>query len=271
MPKLYLIATPLALMAGAAMADAGDAGGNNPATQLSNAKPDTTEFELATGADYSIGSYGASSDTTVWSVPVEAKLRSGRFRISASLPWVSIKGPGKVVGGVVVFDPSSTTPVTNSGIGDLTIASGFLLNNESGAIPAFELGGSVKIPTASTQIGTGKTDYSVQLSAFKTVTPGTMLFGSVGYSWLGSPATYQLENGFTATAGLNVKPSPLTDLGASFSYREPVAAGLKSQEVIAPYLTHRFDKRFGITLYGMAGLNNASPRFGAGLRLSLFN
>ena len=29
-------------------------------------------------------------------------------------------------------------------------------------------------------------------------------------------------------------------------------------------------KGFGLTLYGMAGFNDASPRWGAGLRLSLF-
>jgi hypothetical protein len=265
MLKYHLMAAPLLALA---LATPAFAQSNDPSGA---AEIDSTEFELSTGADYSIGSYGAATDTTVWSIPVEAKLRSGNFRISASLPYVSIKGPGRVVGGVVVFDPSSTTPVNSSGIGDLSVASGYLLNRESGALPAFELGGTVKIPTASAQIGTGEVDYSVQMSAFKTVAPGTLLFGSVGYSWLGSPATYQLNNGITATAGVNYKPSPRTDLGASFSYREPVATGLQSQAVIAPYLTQRVSNRFGITLYGMAGLNEASPRLGAGVRLSLFN
>lgn len=265
MLKFHLMAAPLLVLAGTSPAFA-------ESTDPSEAtKIDSTEFELATGADYSIGSYGAASDTRVWSLPVEAKLRSGNFRISASLPYVSIKGPGRVVGGVVVFDPASTTPVNSSGIGDLSIASGYLLNRESGALPAFELGGTVKIPTASAQIGTGEIDYSVQMSAFKTVAPGAMLFGSVGYSWLGSPAAYQLNNGITATGGINFKPSSQTDLGASVSYREPVATGLQSQAVVAPYLTQRVSNRFGITLYGMAGLNKASPRIGAGVRLSLFN
>ena len=265
MLKSLLLAAPLAIMVGATAAQA------QTTEPVTTEAVDSTEFELATGADYSVGSYGAATDTTVWSIPVEAKLRSGNFRISASLPYVSIKGPGRVVGGVVVFDPSSTTPVNSSGIGDLTVSSGYLLNRENGALPAFELGGTVKVPTASAQIGTGEVDYSVQMSAFKTVAPGTLLFGSVGYSWLGSPAAYQLNNGITATAGINYKPSPRTDLGASFSYREPVATGLQSQAVIAPYLTQRVSDRFGITLYGLAGLNEASPRLGAGVRLSLFN
>ena len=267
MPKVYRFAASLLALASATPVLAKTADGADAIP----VQVDTTEFELATGADYSVGSYGATTDTKVWSLPIEAKLRSGNFRISASLPYVSIERPGRVVGGVVVFDPASTTPVKNSGLGDLTVSSGYLLNRESGALPAFELGGTVKLPTAAAQIGTGEVDYSVQLSAFKTVAPGAMLFGSVGYSWLGSPAAYQLNNGITATAGINFKPSSATDMGASFSYREPVATGLQSQEVIAPYLTHRISNRFGITVYGLAGLNEASPRFGAGLRLSLFN
>ena len=265
MSKIHMFAAPLLVMATSTAAFA------QVADKTAAVSVDTTEFELSTGADYSVGSYGAATDTKVWSIPVEAKLRSGRFRVSASLPYVSVEGPGRVVGGVVVFDPSSTTPVKNSGLGDLTVSSGYLLNLENGALPAFELGGTVKVPTAADTIGTGEVDYSVQLSAFKTVAPGTLLFGSVGYSWLGSPAAYQLSNGLTGTAGINFKPSPRTDLGASFSYREPVATGLESQAVIAPYLTQRVSDKFGLTLYGLAGLNDASPRFGAGIRLSIFN
>lgn len=260
-----LTALPLAAILTAMPAQAQSDAADPPAAV------DTTEFELSTGADYSVGSYGATSDTKVWSIPVEAKLRSGRFRIGASLPYVTIEGPGRVVGGVVVFDPSSTTPVRNSGIGDLTVSSGYLLTTENGALPAIELGGAVKLPTANNTIGTGETDYAVQLSAFKSIAPGTLLFGSVGYSWLGSPAGYQLNNGISASAGINFKPSDRADLGASFSYREPVANGLESQAVISPYYTQRVSDRIGFTLYGMAGLNEASPRFGAGVRLSIFN
>ena len=269
--SLTLIAVPLALVPAAALANDGEGGSNDPTIVLDSSGTDTTELELAVGADYSVGKYGASADTTVWSLPVELKYRAGPFRISASLPWVSIEGPGRVVGGVVVFDPASPTPVRSNGLGDLSLSAGYLLNNESGVLPAFELGATAKVPTASTQIGTGEMDWSVQVTGFKTVAPGTMLFGSVGYSWLGSPAAYQLSNGVTATAGINHQPSTATNLGLSYSYREPVAAGLESQQVISPYVTHRFSSRIGITLYGMAGLNDASPRLGAGLRLSLFN
>ncbi len=97
-----------------------------------------------------------------------------------------------------------------------------------------------------------------------------MLFGSIGYSWLGSPAAYQLKDGLTASGGLNFRPAENQNYGVSVAYREPVAAGLAGQAVVSPYMTYRVSKGWGLTLYGMAGLNDASPRIGAGLRLSIF-
>lgn len=227
-------------------------------------------FELASGVDYSAGHYGAAVDTTVWSVPVDLKAQIGRLRLQASLPYVFINGPGQLVGGVIVSAPDSTTTTSRSGFGDLNLTAAYLISRENGALPSIEVGGGVKLPTAKTTIGTGETDYSVNASFYKTVAQGTMLFGSIGYSWLGSPASYQLEDGITASGGLNLRPASNQNYGVSLAYREPVTAGRTGQAVISPYMTYRFSKLWGLTLYGMAGLNDASPRIGAGVRISIF-
>ncbi|WP_264423549.1 transporter [Novosphingobium sp. KCTC 2891] len=228
-----------------------------------------SSLELATGADYSTGHYGASSDTTVWSIPVDLKAQLGRLRVQASLPYEFIDGPGQLVGGVIVSSPDGAT-TSRSGIGDLNLSAAYLLTRENGLLPAIEFGGGVKLPTAKTTLGTGKTDYSVNASLYKTVAPGAMLFGSIGYSWLGSPAAYRLRNGLTASGGINFRPASNQNYGVSVAYREPVADGLKGQAVVSPYMTYRFSKLVGLTLYGVAGLNDASPRIGAGIRLTVF-
>lgn len=274
MRKLTILALPLAMFtASGAMAEtAADSSSNRDAGDAIAAaqQPDTTEFELATGADYSVGHYGSAADTSVWSVPLDLKVRSGRFRAQATLPYVFIKGPGQMVGGVIVTDPTSTTTTSRSGIGDINLSAAYLLTTEHGVLPALEIGGGAKLPTAKTTIGTGKADYSASASLYKSLAPGFMLFGSFGYSWLGSPASYRLENGITASGGFNFRPADNQNYGVSIAYREPVATGLKGQAVVSPYMTYRFDKRFGLTLYGMGGLNDASPRIGAGVRLSVF-
>ena len=234
------------------------------------AAQDTNTFELSTGFDYSVGKYGAAVDTTVWDVPVEAKAQLGRLRLQASLPYVWVNGPGQIVGGVVVGSNNPTATAKRQGLGDLTLTSAYRVTNENGALPMIELGGSTKLPTANQTIGTGKADYSANVAVYKSVGPTTTLFGSIGYSWLGSPVAYRLNNGITGYAGLNLRPDPAVNLGASVSYREPVANGLQSQTVVSPYLTYRFSRHLGFTAYAAAGLNDASPRLGAGLRLTLF-
>ncbi|PKB19448.1 outer membrane putative beta-barrel porin/alpha-amylase [Novosphingobium kunmingense] len=267
---LAAASTVFAVPALAASADTPSkvSGQNTVVTEAPQTEVDT--FELSTGVDYSVGKYGALADTSVVSVPVELKGQFGRLRLQAGVPWVSIKGPGQLVGGVVVSDPNSTSTVKRDGIGDVNVSAAYLLNTESVALPAFELGAGVKLPTAKDTIGTGETDYSATLSAYKSLSSTVMLFGSVGYSWLGSPAAYQLKDGITASGGLNLRPDEKQNYGVSVSYREPVAEGYAGQAVVSPYMTYRVSKGLGLTLYGMAGFNDASPRWGAGLRLSLF-
>jgi len=263
---------------GSALADTQDAsdGGQNAVQAPSTYVGRTgglfagSSFELATGTDYSVGHYGAAVDTTVWSVPLDLKAQIGRLRLQASLPYEFIDGPGQLVGGVIVSSPGSTTATSRSGIGDLNLSAAYLLTREKGSVPSIEVGGGVKLPTAETSIGTGKADYSVNASFYETIAPETILFGSVGYSWLGSPSAYQLKDGITASGGLNFRPASNQNYGVSVAYREPLAAGLKGQAVVSPYMTYRFSKLLGLTLYGMAGLNNASPRLGAGIRLTVF-
>ena len=242
-----------------------NAAGNNTAAQQ-----DVNSFELSSGFDYSVGKYGATVDTSVKDVPLEAKAQLGRLRLQASLPYVWIKGPGQIVGGVVVGSNNPGAVAERQGIGDLTLSSAFRLTNDSVALPMIELGGNVKLPIADQTIGTGKTDYGVNVAMYKSLGPEVTLFGSVGYSWLGSPAAYQLKDGITGYGGLNLRPDPAMNLGASVSYREPVATGLSGQAAVSPYLTYRFSQHLGLTAYGLAGLNDASPRIGAGLRLTLF-
>lgn len=231
---------------------------------------DSSSIEFSTGFDYSTGKYGAAADTSVKSAPLEAKAQLGRLRLQASLPYVWIKGPGQVVGGVVVGSNDPSAVASRDGLGDLSLGAAYRLTNESGALPVIELGTTTKLPTANQTIGTGKADYGVNVAMFKSLSPSTTLFGSVGYSWLGSPAAYRLNNGVAAYGGINIRPDAAINLGVSASYREPVADGLQGQAAVAPYVTYRISKKLGLTGYTTVGLNNASPRIGAGVRLTLF-
>ena len=270
----YLHFAALALAASSNIAMAASGNDQSPtgiaATGTAPAPSDANSFELSSGFDYSVGKYGAATDTSVKSVPLEAKAQLGRLRLQAALPYVWVKGPGQIVGGVVVGSSNPNAIAARQGIGDLSLGAAYRVSDEHGALPTIELGGSAKLPTAATTLGTGKADYGASVALYKSVGPKVTLFGSLGYSWLGSPAAYRLNNGVTGYGGINLRPDAAINLGASVSYREPVATGLQGQAAVSPYMTYRFSQKFGLTAYASAGLNEASPRVGAGLRLTLF-
>lgn len=261
----------LAVVMGGAAARAAEPTANGASGANPSANPFApASFELASGLDFSAGRYGAKSDTTILDLPLDVKAQLGRLRLQATLPYDYVKGPGEIVGGVVVTSPTGT-PIRRWGLGDLTVQGAYLLSHARTGWPAVELAGAVKLPTAKTGIGTGETDYAASVNLYQPVSAKTVLFGSLGYSWLGSPASVALKDGMTGSLGVNYRPSPAQNLGVSLGYRDKVAAGLKAQAAVTPYFTQKLGAHWGVTLYGMGGLTSGSPRIGAGFRLSLIN
>lgn len=221
-------------------------------------------FQIATGVDYSSGKYGASSDTTVLSIPLDMRAQFDRVRLEATLPYLQVKGPGVFTGGVVI---GSGTSSTRSGLGDLTLGAAYLLHADSNALPAIEFEGLVKVPTAGSGLGTGKADYTAQANIYHSITPRVMLFGTVGYQWLSNFKTFTLENGVLASAGVNFKPTENWNIGVAASYHQEYYRGLGEQFTVSPYLLWNFAANWRISAYGIVGTTKASPDYGAGMRL----
>ncbi len=115
--------------------------------------PQNINWQVGTGLDYSEGKYGSTTKTTVLTIPIDARLEFDRFRIDATLPFLDVTGPGVLAGGVVV----GTGPIkSRSGLGDLNVTGAFTLTHDDDTFPAIDIGGSVKFPTASPNLGTGK-------------------------------------------------------------------------------------------------------------------
>jgi hypothetical protein len=227
-----------------------------------------TSWDFSSGLDYSEGRYGAARDTSVWSIPLSGRVQMDRLRLEAYMPYLNIRGPGVLVGGSVVGTNSVMN--TRSGMGDLTLGAAYLLHADEARLPSIELAGSVKVPTASLELGTGKLDYNLQANINHSFSPRLMLFGSLGYSWLNDYLGYRLEDGMTATAGVNYRASNATSIGISANYREPYYQGLGPQFTVTPYALWRFASRWRVTVYGLTGYSAASPRAGGGVRLTFF-
>lgn len=238
----------------------------NAPTTATTAAATPVDLEFSSGFDYSTGRYGLSSDTRVLDVPFGVKFQDGNLRLEASIPYLDITGPGISAGDVVVTGPNSKIS-ERSGVGDLVATGGWTLFAENGPIPGVELAGTVKLPTAGSGLGTGKTDFTAQANLFHSLTPTTLLFGSLGYQWLGSPAGFTLLSGVRVTAGVNFKPQDNVAFGVLLDYREKYESALSDYVSLDPYAVWRFLPDLGISAYGIIGATNSAPGFGGGFRL----
>ncbi|MEY4966592.1 MAG: hypothetical protein RL274_2175 [Pseudomonadota bacterium] len=227
-----------------------------------------TTWDVATGFDYSTGKYGGSSDTSILSVPLGLRAQMGKVRLELTVPYLDVKGPGTSAGGVVVGGNNAIT--TRSGLGDITAGAAWTLQQGSSFLPGIELAGSVKVPTASSALGTGKFDYNAQTNLNYSISQRVMLFGSLGYSWLSDFRGFNLEDGVTANGGLNFKSSDSTNIGVSANYRQAYYQTLDDQISLTPYALWTFAKHWRVSGYGLVGFTNSSPNIGGGLRLIFF-
>lgn len=221
-------------------------------------------WEPSIGVDYSSGSYGASEDTDVLYVPLSLRASTSRWRFDATAPWLRIEGPdGSVIGGVVI--PGGGPVTTRDGFGDVLLSATYQLMEPQAGRTQWEIGIGTKLDTAEDGLGTGETDYNVQLGVQHPLGERLTLLGSLGYQWLGDPAAFELEDGPTAMIGVNYASNPRTNFGVQATYRHEYIAGFDEQVMLNPYF--RLDTEGGISFTGYAtvGLTDSTADFGVGL------
>lgn len=235
------------------------------AAQSADAGP---EISITTGVDYSSGDYGTGTDTEILVVPLSARISTGDLRFSASVPFIRIKGAGSIVGGdggPIIVDPDSPA-TTRSGIGDLTVGANYAIPEDRFGV-GLDLGARVKLPTAETGLGTGKTDISFagELSrTFGTVTP----FVQAGYRVMGDPDGVDLNNVWFGSVGASAAIGRLVLL-ASYDYRQATTALVEDSQEVFGALSTPLSKALNLTFYGSAGLSHGAPDFGLGAMVTI--
>jgi len=273
-------------LAAAAFAVAPAAAQQLPSPTLSIPRTSSNSFDwgFSTGFDYVAGNYGAkcalnitaitctTTGTAAISIPATAMLQLGRLRVEATVPYVDIEGPGKFAGNLgipVIVAPAANEPKHRSGLGDISLGAAWLLAREGTILPAVEIAGVTKLPSAGSGLGTGKYDYGAQVNLYRTLAPGLTAYGSLGYLWVGDINTIQLHSGAHATAGADFKFFSVLGLGAMVDLQQSAWAGAPDYATLNPYLTWHLVGPVGLTLYTTVGLTRASPSRGVGLRLTL--
>jgi hypothetical protein len=228
------------------------------------AEPD--QWTISTGYNYSSGDYGQTESTKVHYAPVTLKWRHGKWTLKLMAPYISITGPGVVVGDVPVGAPR---PVgTESGLGDVTATVDYMHTlNAKGT--TLNLTGIVKLPTADEdrRLGTGLTDFTAQAGVIQPIGK-FFVMGNVGRKFNGSNASFPLDDVWKFTAGGGYNIDDKTSVGALFDYREKQSAAGDPMELATAYVSRKFDDGLSVQLYASAGFTDAAPNGAIGIQFN---
>ena len=212
-----------------------------------------------------------SAGSSAFSISPSVMAQFDRLRLEVTVPYVDIEGPGTLSGALgprrIVGQPGASSS-RRSGLGDVSVGAALIIVREGRIRPRLELAGVVKAPTAANGLGTGQTDYGVQLTFYRPLLTGVKTFGSVGYQRIGDPNTLQLHNGGRGTFGLDINYSNWGG-GALLDYEKSLFPGVQDSFTLDPYVTLPFMFGSGLQIYTTIALTRQSPNHGFGVRLVL--
>ena len=231
------------------------------------------ELRLGLGADYSRGTYGSGTETTILSIPFTARYETERWTYKATLPWLEVTGPSNFVPGFGHVDNSGKPKkrnfagtTTESGIGDTTLSATYSAVYNDDLESGVDLTGRVKLPTADAAkgLGTGSTDFSGQIDVDRTFDRLTV-FGDVGYYWFGHSDYVEHKNAMNYGIGASQKMNERDSLGLSLDGREKASVGGAPQRELTLFWNRRMDRATRMQAYVLLGLAKGSPDFGLGV------
>jgi hypothetical protein len=236
------------------------------------------EIVLSAGAEYATGDYGGGADSELLYVPFSAGLQSNGWLFNASLPWISLSGPGILLGDDVPLvrggevTRGSATAVDDedvSGFGDLTLSLTRTIDLDRDARWQMDLTGRVKFPVASVSDGlsTGETDYALGADLIRNFETWSV-FAGAGYRLNGDPPGFEIGDTLFASAGFSQFRDSGATLGAALDFSEAVIAGLDDQLELSGWVSWPFGTSVTLQLYSFAGLTDGGPDAGAGLRFT---
>ncbi|MFV8835784.1 hypothetical protein ACNSTU_12515 [Aquisalimonas sp. APHAB1-3] len=222
-----------------------------------------TQFRLSSGATYTTGDYGTDTTMDVWHVPITARLASGPIAAQVTVPYMEITRK--------TADVSHTA----SGMGDIETSLRLRVLREGDWRPEVALTGKARFATADEELGLADENiYYGEINLGKRVAHRVYLFGTLGYQ---TRKDTHPENGdresderHYGTAGLDYTFTARTSGGVMVTARE--SWGMQSVDqstgvMAIPYLTNSLGDGWRLQSYGIAGLSESSPDWGAGFSL----
>ncbi len=213
------------------------------------------------------GHYGSPVRTTIRSVGLGLRHRTGHWTLRATIPWLNIRGAANVLPDGATT-AGSTTRRSRKGLGDvnLSVARRLFYNQEQRAGLSARF--AVKLPTASRNqgLGTGEPDFTMELAPHGYLGSHTW-FAALGYRKYGDTPTTDYRDGWLLRLGLS---HPLGDhqaVGLSLRYRQGNRAGRDDQRSLMLFHDLRLERGWRTQTYLIRGFSDATAEWAAGLSL----
>lgn len=229
-------------------------------------QPEQRRFyaSMGLGFDFSRGDYGAPDATNSLSVPVSLKLEWEPVALRISLPFLLINGSKGVLGATDGPTPSSGGGTVlgqdfRYGLGDVATSLTYTYYPTQQWVPLVDLRVKVKIPTAASDLGTQKTDTTLQFDLTERFGP-LSVFGGFGYRFKGG----RYHDILLGSVGFSYRMIKTLSGSLAFDWRESSINGVDDSMELTPSLSIRINKHARFGPYGVIGFSDSSPDWGVG-------
>ena len=244
-------------------------------------------WSFSSGVDYTSGDYGTGQDTDILIAPFSVTFEGERWRASATATYVSVEGAPGVVpgatsaigagsplsgvtnplgGGLLGSNPSLAPEISEQGLGDTTLEIAFIpYVGDNGA--RISVSGAARLPTGDEErsLGAGETILSGAVGASHPIGDRAGVYGALGYS----QALDSNEGGAFVNGGLEGRVTDAMLVGASAEWSEASVGGAPERTQATLYSSFALNDHVQLAAYAVAGLSDAAPDAGGGLRLTL--
>lgn len=233
-----------------------------PGAPAFSQEPANLSQTLSFTAYYSDGDYGEAIDSEILYFPVSYSANLGKLGFQISVPYLQATGLGSVlinVGGINRA-VAGTQKGRSRGIGDSVVSLTYQLDPIGSAALFVDLRLDIKLPTADEfkGLGSGETDYSVQLDVSKNLR-NSVLFASLGYSFRGRSVIYPgLKDAAFVQLGIAKSLSQEWNIGVFYDFREQASIFSTEIHEIAPYFSWQFSDNWSFTGLTSWGFTQAS-------------
>ncbi|WP_083928839.1 transporter [Geopsychrobacter electrodiphilus] len=248
------------------------------------------QFSVSLGFDFASGNYGTSQTTDSYSIPlIIGYYPSERLDFSLEIPYlyqdagstVSLGGTrfpmqtsgsmtggtsGSGMGGMGSGTTTSTSQTkSQTGLGDVTLTTGYTLFPESDTTPMLRPLVYLKFPTADKNkgLGTGAFDFGAGLSVGK-VFGDWSLYAEALYVTPGSTTAYNPDNYWTYQGSVRYQLTRKLDAGLALSGATAAFAGNPDELEVQLQTRYRVSQQGSIGAYLGQGLSDSSPDYTAG-------